>query len=60
MIREVAAKRYAEAAYLLARESGAEDSWSAGLATMSALFADQEAQALFSEQAGWRRRRSKS
>ncbi len=46
MIREVAAKRYAEAAYLLARESGAEDTWSASLAAMFILFADPEAQAL--------------
>lgn len=46
MIREVTAKRYAEAAYLLARESGSEDTWSTGLATMSSLFADAEAQAL--------------
>ncbi len=46
MIREVTAKRYAEAAYLLAQESGSEDTWSAGLATMAALFADPGAQAL--------------
>lgn len=46
MIRDVTAKRYAEAAYLLAQESDAEDSWSAGLATMAALFADPGAQAL--------------
>lgn len=46
MIREVAAKRYAEAAHLLARESGSEDTWFAGLTTMSSLFADAEAQAL--------------
>ena len=47
MIRDVAAKRYAEAAYLLARERGNEEAWSAGLAAMSALFGDDRAQPLF-------------
>ncbi len=47
MIRDVAAKRYAEAAYLLARERGNEDAWSAGLAAMAALFGDHQAAALF-------------
>lgn len=46
MIREVAAKRYAEAAYLLARENGAEEAWSNGLAAMTTLFGDPQAQAL--------------
>jgi len=40
VIRDVAAKRYAEAAYLLAREDGKEEAWSQGLAAMAALFAD--------------------
>ncbi len=46
MIRDVAAKRYAEAAYLLARDGGSEQAWSAGLAAMAALFGDGQAQAL--------------
>lgn len=45
MIREVAATRYAEAAYLLAREEGKEDAWSAGLGAMAALFGDPQAHA---------------
>ena len=47
MIRDVAAKRYAEAAYLLARERGNGDAWSAGLTVMSDLFGDERAQTLF-------------
>jgi F-type H+-transporting ATPase subunit delta len=47
VIRDVAAKRYAEAAYLLAREHGNEDAWSAGLAAMAALFGDERAKPLF-------------
>ena len=47
MIRDVAAKRYAEAAYLLARERADEDAWSAGLAAMGALFGDDQAKPLF-------------
>jgi len=47
VIRDVAAKRYAEAAYLLARERGNEEAWSAGLAAMAALFGDDRAQPLF-------------
>jgi F-type H+-transporting ATPase subunit delta len=47
MIRDIAAKRYAEAAYLLAREEGKVDQWSAGLAAMSALFGDKQARMLF-------------
>ena len=47
MIRDVAAKRYAEAAYLLARERRNEDAWSAGLAAIAALFGDERAQTLF-------------
>ncbi len=49
MIREVAAKRYAEAAYLLARESRNEEAWSAGLAAMATLFGDPQAQAVLEE-----------
>lgn len=47
MIRDVAAKRYAEAAYLLARERANADAWSAGLGAMAALFGNQRAQPLF-------------
>jgi F-type H+-transporting ATPase subunit delta len=47
VIRDVAAKRYAEAAYLLARQDGTEEQWSAGLAGMAALFGDDQARALF-------------
>lgn len=46
MIREVAAKRYAEAAYLIAREDGKEEAWASGLRALAALFGDQQAQAL--------------
>ena len=47
MIRDVAARRYAEAAYLLAHERGNEEAWSAGLDAMAALFGDERAQTLF-------------
>jgi F-type H+-transporting ATPase subunit delta len=47
MIRDVAAKRYAEAAYLLARERGNDDAWSSGLAAIAVLFGDERAQPLF-------------
>lgn len=42
MIRQVAAKRYAEAAYQLAREQGTVEAWSAALELMAAAFADPE------------------
>ncbi len=45
MIREVAATRYAEAAFLIAHEEKKEDAWSVGLAAMAALFGDPPAQA---------------
>ncbi|RLC59389.1 MAG: F0F1 ATP synthase subunit delta, partial [Chloroflexi bacterium] len=45
LIRDVAAKRYAEAAYLIARENGTEEAWSDGLRAMSALFSDAAAAA---------------
>lgn len=44
MIRDVAAKRYAEAAYLIAREDGTEQAWLEGLTALSAL-SSEEAQA---------------
>jgi F-type H+-transporting ATPase subunit delta len=46
VIRDVAAKRYAEAAYLIAHQDGTEEVWSAGLSAMSALFGDHQASAL--------------
>jgi len=46
VIRDVAAKRYAEAAYLIAREDGKQDAWLADLTSMATLFADPDAQAL--------------
>lgn len=47
MIRDVAAKRYAEAAYLIARQDGTEDAWSQGLANLNALYGDPRAPAVF-------------
>ncbi len=46
MIREVAAKRYAEAAYLIAQQDGTEDAWMEGLQAMAVLFGDEQGQAL--------------
>ena len=43
MIRDVAAKRYAEAAHLIAREDGTEEAWSDGLQAMSTVFSDPDA-----------------
>ena len=47
MIREVAAKRYAEAAYLIARQDGTEEAWKTGLQALAALFGDEQAQPFF-------------
>ena len=47
MIQDVAAKRYAEGAFLLAREEGTEQAWAEGLRAMAQLFADAGAQAVF-------------
>ena len=47
MIRDVAAKRYAEAALLLAKESGDEPAWSEGLRALAYLFGDSRAQGVF-------------
>lgn len=47
MIRDIAAKRYAEAAYLLAKQDRKEEAWSTGLAAMAALFGDERARAVF-------------
>ncbi|MGH8631675.1 MAG: F0F1 ATP synthase subunit delta, partial [Burkholderiales bacterium] len=46
MIRDVAAKRYAEAAHLIAHQDGKLDAWSGALSAMSSLFGDEQAQAL--------------
>ena len=42
MIRQLAAKRYAEAAYQLARERGTVEPWSAALELMAAAFRDPQ------------------
>jgi len=42
MIRQLAAKRYAEAAYQLARERGTVEAWSTALDLMVAAFADPQ------------------
>jgi F-type H+-transporting ATPase subunit delta len=47
VILDVAAKRYAEAAYLIARQDGKEDAWSSGLADVAALLGDDRARAVF-------------
>ncbi len=49
MIRQVAARRYAEAAFQIAREQKSEGRWSQGLALMAALFADPRAQAIMAD-----------
>jgi F-type H+-transporting ATPase subunit delta len=43
VIRDVAAKRYAEAAYLIGREDGTQDRWLEGLTAMASLFGDPNA-----------------
>lgn len=43
MIRDVAAKRYAEAAYLIAKEDGTGEQWADGLQAMATLFGDAQA-----------------
>lgn len=49
MIREIAARRYAEAAFQIARDEGAEERWSDDLVLMAALFSDPQAQAVMQE-----------
>ena len=46
MIRDIAARRYGEAAFQIATDQGAEDAWSDGLAAMAAVFSDPDADAL--------------
>lgn len=48
MIEDVAAKRYAEAAYLIAREDGTEEAWLDGLIALAAL-GTEEAQAFLQD-----------
>lgn len=47
MIPEPAARRYAEAAFLLAKEGGSGDAWSSGLQGVAALFGDDDAARFF-------------
>lgn len=47
MYPEPAARRYAEAAHLIAREERREDQWSDGLQDIASLFGDQTAQRFF-------------
>ena len=49
MIREIAARRYGEAAFQIARDSGTEERWSEGLSLMAAVFSDSEIAALMQE-----------
>ena len=42
MIREIAARRYAEAAFEIAREAGTEQRWSEGLSLVAAVFSNPE------------------
>jgi F-type H+-transporting ATPase subunit delta len=47
MYAEPAARRYAEAAHLIAREEHKEDEWTAGLRAIAALFGDEGAERFF-------------
>ncbi len=49
MIRDIAARRYGEAAFQIARDSGAEERWSEGLSLMAAAFADPQMAAVMQE-----------
>lgn len=49
MIREIAARRYGEAAFQIARDGGTEERWSEGLSLMAAVFSDSEIAALMQE-----------
>ncbi|MCH7997936.1 MAG: ATP synthase F1 subunit delta [Chloroflexi bacterium] len=49
MIREIAARRYGEAAFQIARDGGTEERWSEGLALMADVFSDPEIAALMQE-----------
>ncbi len=49
MIREIAARRYGQAAFQIAREAGTEERWSEGLSLMAAAFSDPEMAAVMQE-----------
>ena len=49
MIREIAARRYGEAAFDIARETGSEDAWSQGLSLMATVFSDPQVEAVMGE-----------
>lgn len=50
MIPEPAARRYAEAAFLLAKEGGTAEAWSSGLQAVAALFGDADAARFFANE----------
>jgi F-type H+-transporting ATPase subunit delta len=49
MIREIAARRYGEAAFQIAREGGTLERWSEGLSLLAAVFSDPEMAAIMQE-----------
>ncbi len=49
MIREIAARRYGQAAFQIAREAGTEEPWSEGLSLMAAIFSHPEMAAMMQE-----------
>jgi len=49
VIREIAARRYGEAAFQIAGDGGTEERWTAGLSLMAAVFSDSEIAALMQE-----------
>jgi len=49
VIREIAARRYAEAAFEIAREAGTEQRWSEGLSLVAAVFSNPEMAAVMQE-----------
>jgi F-type H+-transporting ATPase subunit delta len=49
MIRDIAARRYGEAAFQIARESGSEQRWSDGLSLMASIFGDPQIDAIMQE-----------
>ncbi|KKK63653.1 hypothetical protein LCGC14_2992120 [marine sediment metagenome] len=49
MIREIAARRYGEAAFQIARDQGREERWSEGLSLVASVFSDPEVAAVMQE-----------
>jgi F-type H+-transporting ATPase subunit delta len=49
VIREIAARRYGEAAFQIARDQGTEDGWSEGLSLMATIFSDPDVAAVMQE-----------